>query len=114
MDSGLSPAGGYLYTAIAATSIYPYMEQSSFLKRAIRYFGYQPDILQTDNSAEFTHIQKAERIHPLDILCNQLKICHKRIRPRTPRHNGKVECIRKGDRECFYSSILCRDHHCAM
>ena len=72
------------------------MEQSSFstvdfLKRAIEYFGYKPKILQTDNGAEFAHIAKTDRIHPLDVLCQELNIEHKKIRPRTPRHNGKVE-----------------------
>ena len=72
------------------------MEQSSystvdFLKRAILYPGYQPDILQPDNGAEFTHVQKTNRVHPFDFLCDQLKLNHKRIRPRTPRYNDKAE-----------------------
>lgn len=86
--------GNSLYTLIwsrAATLLW------TFLERAILYFGYQPAILQTDNGTEFTHIQKTERVHPLDILCNQLKISHKRIRPRTPRHNGKVERSHRND-----------------
>ncbi len=86
------------------------MEQSSystvdFLKRAILYFGYQPEIIQTDNGAEFTHIKKTNRMHPLDILCNQLKISHKLIRPRTPRHNGKVERSHRNDQERFYNHM---------
>ena len=90
--------------------IYPYMEQSSystvdFLKRAITYFGYKPQILQTDNGSEFTHIQKTNRVHPLDVLCNQLRIEHKRIRPRTPRHNGKVERSHRNDQERFYNYL---------
>ena len=97
--SGSVPQKYYQYTVIDEASrerfIYPYMEQSSystidFLKRSIAYFGYQPQILQTDNGAEFTHLKKTDRTHPLDIMCNKLGITHKRIRPRTPRHNGKV------------------------
>ena len=34
---------------------------------------------------------KTDKIHPLDALLNELNIIHKLIRPRTPRHNGKVE-----------------------
>ena len=88
--------------------IYPYMEQSSystvdFVKRAITYFGYKPQILQTDNGAEFTHISKTKRIHPLDILCKQLHMQHKKIRPRTPQHNGKVERSHRNDQERFYN-----------
>jgi transposase InsO family protein len=75
--------------------IYPYLEQSSystvdFVKRAIAYFGYKPKIIQSDNGFEFTHNKETKMIHPFDILCENLGITHKLIRPRTPRHNGKV------------------------
>lgn len=59
--SGSVPQKFYQYTVIDEASrerfIYPYMEQSSystvdFLKRAIDYFGYHPQILQTDNGSE--------------------------------------------------------------
>ena len=112
--TGSVPQKFYQHTVIDEASrerfIYPYMEQSSystvdFLKRAILYFGYQPDILQTDNGAEFTHVQKTNRVHPLDFLCDQLKISHKRIRPRTPRHNGKVERSHRNDQERFYNHM---------
>lgn len=81
----------YQYTIIDEASrerfIYPYMEQSSystvdFLKRAILYFDYQPKVIQTDNGSEFTHIQKNNRIHPLDALCLSLNIEHELIKPR--------------------------------
>ncbi|SFH69454.1 Transposase [Selenomonas ruminantium] len=97
--TGQVPQKFYQYTVIDEASrerfIYPYLEQSSFstvdfLKRAIAYFGYKSRVLQTDNGAEFTHITKTDRIHPLDSLCQKLGIVHKKIRPRTPRHNGKV------------------------
>lgn len=81
----------YQYTIIDEASrerfIYPYMEQSSystvdFLKRAILYFDYQPKVIQTDNGSDFTHIQKNNRIHPLDALCLSLNIEHELIKPR--------------------------------
>ena len=112
--SGFVPQKFYQYTVIDEAArerfIFPYMEQSSystvdFLKRAILYFGYQPEILQTDNGTEFTHIQKTDRMYPLDILCHQLKITHKRIRPRTPRHNGKAERSHRNDQERFYNHM---------
>ena len=111
---GSVPQKFYQYTIIDEASrerfIFPYMEQSSystvvFLKRTILYFGYQPKIIQTDNVAEFTHVKKTNRRHPLDILCNQLKISHKLIRPRTPRHNGKVERSHRNDQERFYNHM---------
>lgn len=112
--SGTVPQKFYQYTVIDEASrerfIYPYMEQSSystiaFLKRAFTYFGYKPDILQTDNGTEFTYITKTNRTHPLDIFCNELDIQHKLIRPRTPQHNGKVERSHRNDQERFYNFL---------
>lgn len=104
----------YQYTVIDEASrerfIYPYKEQSSystvdFVKRAILYFGYQPLTIQTDNGQEFTYTSKTDRIHPLDVLCNNLGINHQLIRPRTPRHNGKVERSHRNDQNRFYSFL---------
>ena len=104
----------YQYTLIEEASrerfIYPYRENSSystvdFVQRAILYFGYAPDILQTDNGGEFTYTQKTNRIHPLDVLCSRLHIQHKTIRPRTPWHNGKVERSHRNDQERFYDHL---------
>ena len=97
---GELPDKFYQYTVIDEASrerfIYPYKEQSSystidFIKRAIVYFGYKPEIVQTDNGQEFTYTKKTDKTHPLDTLLNSLGITHKLIKPRTPRHNGKVE-----------------------
>lgn len=104
----------YQYTMIDEASrerfIYAYKESSSystvdFVKRAFIYFGYGPEIIQTDNGGEFTHTQKTKRTHPLDVLCNQLHIQHKTIRPRTPWHNGKVERSHRNDQERFYNHL---------
>lgn len=90
--------------------IYPYQEQSSyssfdFVKRAIKYFGYKPQIIQTDNGTEFTNTRPTEKIHLFDTLLNELEIKHQTIRPRTPRHNGKVERSHGLDEEKFYKSL---------
>lgn len=104
----------YQYTVIDEASrerfIYPYREQSSystidFIKRAILYFGYKPIIIQTDNGFEFTYGKKTNKTHPFDVFCNNLNINHKLIRPRTPRHNGKVERSHRNDNERFYNSL---------
>ena len=104
----------YQYTVIDEASrerfIYAYKEQSSystldFVKRAIIYFGYAPETIQTDNGAEFTHSSKTDRIHPFDLLCHRLNICHKTIRPKTPWHNGKVERSHRNDQERFYNHL---------
>ena len=112
--SGTTPDKFYQYTIIDEASrerfIYPYKEQSSFstidfVKRAILYFGYQPKIIQTDNGQEFTYTMKTNRIHPLDVLLNELNITHQLIRPRTPRHNGKVERSHRNDQNRFYNYL---------
>lgn len=111
---GQMPDKFYQYTVIDEASrerfIYPYKEQSSystidFVKRAIVYFGYKPQIIQTDNGQEFTYTMKTDKIHSLDALLNELNITHKLIRPRTPRHNGKVERSHRNDQQRFYSYL---------
>ena len=104
----------FQYTMLEEASrerfIFAYKEQSSystvdFVKRAIIYFGYAPETIQTDNGSEFTHTAKTDRIHPLDLLCLQLDIRHKTIRPKTPWHNGKVERSHRSDQERFYNYL---------
>lgn len=104
----------YQYTAIDEASrerfIYAYPEVSTystvdFIKRMIHYFGYQPQIIQTDNGSEFTHNSNTKRVHPLDALCATLGIQHQLIRPRTPRHNGKVERSHRNDNRRFYQFL---------
>lgn len=59
----------YQYIVIDEASrerfIYPFKEQSShstvtFLKMAIKHFGYKPNIIQTDNGFEFTHFRETK------------------------------------------------------
>jgi len=112
--TGTIPDRFYQYTVIDEASrerfIYPYKEQSSystidFVKRAIVYFGYKPQIIQTDNGQEFTYTMRTNRTHPLDTFLNSLNIHHKLIKPRTPRHNGKVERSHRNDQQRFYSYL---------
>ena len=104
----------YQYTVIEEASrkrfIYAYKEQSSystvdFFKRAIIFFGYAPETLQTDNGGEFNHTTKTTRIHPLDVFCNKIHVYHKTIRPKTPWHNGKVERSHRNDQQRFYNYL---------
>lgn len=105
----------YQYTCIDEASrqryIFPYEEQTptntvDFVKRCIRYYGYKTEEIQTDNGQEFTY-NKADiqKQHPLDKLLEELKIRHHKIRPRTPRHNGKVERSHRSDNERFYTNL---------
>lgn len=92
--------------------IFAYQEQIAtntidFLKRAFKYFGYKPEIIQTDNGSEFTYTQqtKDDRPHLLDRFCIYHGIKHKLIKPRTPRHNGKIERSHRNDNERFYKDL---------
>lgn len=111
---GNMPDKFYQYTIIDEASrerfIYPFKECTSystvqFVKMAIKHFGYIPKIIQTDNGFEFTHFRDTKKIHPLDKLCNELGIKHQLIRPRTPRHNGKVERSHRNDNKRFYKKL---------
>lgn len=104
----------YQYTMIEEASrkrfIYAYKENSSystvdFVQRAIVFFGYAPDTIQTDHGGEFTHTANTTRTHPLDHLCSSLHIKHKVLRTRTPWHNGKVERSHRNDQERFYNYL---------
>ena len=112
--TGSIPDKFYQYTIIDEASrqrfLYPYKEQSSystvnFIKRAIQFFGYTPKMIQTDNGAEFTYPKDYKKLHPMDKLCDELGITHKLIRPRTPRHNGKVERSHRLNQERFYNYL---------
>lgn len=104
----------FQYTVIDEASrkrfIYAYKEQNQestvdFILRAFKFFGYRPKMIQTDNGQEFTFRNektKDGRIHLFDKLCQHFGIIHKLIRPRTPRHNGKVERSHRNDNERFY------------
>ncbi len=113
--SSISKDKFYQYTIIDEATrerfIYAYNEHSSFstvdfVVRAVIYFGYIPKCIQTDNGLEFTkHHTKVRHIHIFDKLCNDLNIVHKLIKPRTPRHNGKVERSHRNDQNRFYNQL---------
>ena len=88
----------YAYEDLCGTSTV------DFIRRAIKYFRYRPKIIQTDNGAEFTYTQqtRVDREHVFDTFCRINGIIHKLIKPRTPRHNGKVERSHRTDNERFY------------
>lgn len=104
----------YQYTCLDEASrkrfLYWYDEQSpfatvDFIKRCIEFYGYVPKEIQTDNGQEFSwNKDNIKVIHPMDELCQTLGIIHHKIRPRTPRHNGKVERSHRNDNDRFYSN----------
>jgi len=79
------------HSRIAYTELHPDERAGTvvaFLERALAYFasfGIDPKRVQTDNAFVYT---KSPR---LDALLAERGITHRTIRPRTPKHNGKVE-----------------------
>lgn len=105
----------YQYTCIDEASrerfIFHYTEHTpmntvDFVYRCFLFYKYKPQEIQTDNGIEFTWNQeKFKKIHPLDHLCIKEHIYHHKIKPRTPRHNGKVERSHRNDNERFYNNL---------
>lgn len=106
----------YQYTMIDEATrerfIYPYQDLCGtstvdFVRRAIAYFCYKPKQIQTDNGNEFTYTRETrkDKEHLLDRFCRVNHIDHKLIKPRTPRHNGKVERSHRSDNERFYKYL---------
>lgn len=114
--TGSEPNKFYQYTMIDEATrerfIYAYNERSSyttvdFILKALVYFGYIPECIQTDNGLEFTRHKdsKESGLHLFDRLCLALNIKHKLIKPYTPRHNGKVERSHRNDQKRFYNKL---------
>ncbi len=104
----------YQYTCIDEASrvrfLYWYEEQCisnsiDFVKRCIEFYSYKPQIIQTDNGAEFTITVASKKTAAFTSFLKEQEIEHKRIRPRTPRHNGKVERSHRNDNNRFYNTL---------
>jgi hypothetical protein len=108
----------YQYTAIDEYSRLRYLEgyqqantfsSADFINKVIRWFsrkGIRVECVQTDNGQEFTaHYLKKEGNLSKNLFEQTLEeygIRHKRIKPYTPRHNGKVERSHREDQKRFY------------
>lgn len=78
---------------------------TQFLEIIIKKFKYKIECIQTDNGFEFTNrlnSRKAREKTMFEKKLKELGIEHKLIKPRTPRHNGKVERSHRKDQERFY------------
>ncbi len=104
----------YQYTCIDEASrvrfLYWYDEQCvsnsiDFINKCIEFYSYKPLIVQTDNGSEFTITVASKTVHAFTSHLSSLDIEHKRIRPRTPRHNGKVERSHRNDNNRFYNTL---------
>ena len=80
---------------------------SEFVKRVIKYFSFKIETIQTDNGFEFTNRlswNKSKRSQKtiFETTLEKLGIKYKRIKPYTPKENGKVERSHRKDQERFY------------
>ena len=106
----------YQYTAIYEYSRYRHIEafeehntytSTMFLEHMLKFFPFKVECVQTDNGCEFTKKFVSNKKNKLSMFEKKLKelgIKHKRIRPFTPRHNGKVERSHRKDNEYFYAT----------
>ena len=106
----------YQYTFIDEYSRFRYLEafkeqstysSTQFLMHVVEKFPYAIVCVQTDNGFEFTNEMGNSKKKPLTLFektLAQLGIRHKKIKPFTPRHNGKVERSHRKDNEYFYAS----------
>jgi transposase InsO family protein len=76
-----------------------------FLKQVRRRFPFPIQCVQTDNGTEFTlALICSDKQTEFEQYLEAAHIRHKRIRPATPRHNGKVERVHCMDDERFYTN----------
>ena len=78
-----------------------------FLEHMLKFFPFKVECVQTDNDCEFTKKFVSNKKNKLSMFEKKLKelgIKHKKIRPFTPRHNGKVERSHRKDNEYFYAT----------
>jgi len=117
----------YQFTAIDSATRWRYLkiydDRSThnalvFLKELVKIAPFKILAIKTDNDVCFTnryvgYLKSADpmnpRLHPFDILCNNLNIEHYLIDPGKPQQNGKVERSHRTDQESFYDRIVFRN-----
>ena len=83
---------------------------TEFLRIIKKKFKYKIECIQTDNGTEFTNRLTTNRDKKtlFEKALEEAGIRHKLIKPKTPRHNGKVERSHRKDQERFYyNKIFC-------
>ena len=81
------------------------LASTEFIKEIIKKFPFKIECIQTDNGTEFTNRLNPQRTKSKTMFekkLEELGIRHKLIKPKTPRHNGKVERSHRKDQERFY------------
>lgn len=79
-----------------------------FLQELVQRAPFQIRMIQTDNGTEFTKQLLSNDKNDLTMFEKRMKeygILYHRIRPATPRHNGKVERQNRLDQDRFYDNL---------
>ena len=110
----------YQYTAIGEYTrkrvLWASKEQSTsasteFVEIVLKKLPFKVECIQTDNGFEFTNRlnwQGTKKKTMFEKKLEELGIKHKLIKPKTPRHNGKVERSHRKDQERFYyNKVFC-------
>lgn len=110
----------YQFTAIDCATRWRYLKiydnygngsTIKFLKELIEIAPFRIKAIKTDNGSNFTnrytgYLKSTDlinpRLHPFDLLCQELNIIHYLIDPGKPAQNGKVERSHRTDQEMFY------------
>ncbi len=104
----------YQYTAIDEYTRLRYIwfskehntyESTMFIEKVIKAFPFKIGCVQTDNGFEFTNRLNSYNRGKQTLFEKKLeekRIIHKLIKPKMPRHNGKVERSHRKDQERFY------------
>lgn len=96
--------GGYLEHDTYASSLFLCQVVSAF-----KALGIEVECVQTDNGIEFTKqfLAKDDNNHSMfEVTAKRLGIRLKRIKPATPKHNGKVERSHREDQKLLYAEII--------
>ena len=87
------------------------LASTEFIKVMVKKFPFKIECIQTDNGTEFTNRFNPQRTRNKTMFEKRLEemgIRHKLIKPKTPRHNGKVERSHRKDQERFYyNKVFC-------
>lgn len=94
------------------------LESLIFLKKTDSFYPFRVSGIQTDNDSVFTNRYTGytkstdplnPRLHPFDLLCQELGIKHYLIDPGKPQQNGKVERFHRICEEEFYQREKFKD-----
>lgn len=107
----------YVYIAVDECSRWTYRQMYDehstysadlFLQELVQHAPFQIRMIQTDNGTEFTKqllTSDKNDLTRFELRMQEYGILYHRIRPATPRHNGKVERQNRLDQDRFYDEL---------